>query len=168
MPQAGESPVIYPTKELRADGQRVAGTDELRTCAKDPGGREQHAVQDGLGSIDGVETARRTGDEQRPTRAGNPVGRRGSEEGGPPTPSAAAKRQRRDPRVFDAEGREVFVTQICTKCHRSKPLRAFGLRLMPDGKVRSIPQCRACRGGEPRDRRQVPMFPRRQKRAASA
>jgi hypothetical protein len=92
MPQAGESPATtYPTKELRADGQQVAGEDELRTCAKDPGGREQHAVQDGAGSSDGIETARRTGDEQRPTRAGYSVGRRGSEEGGPPTPSAAAE-----------------------------------------------------------------------------
>lgn len=90
MPRAGESPAPYPTKELRADGQQVAGADGLRPCAKDPDGREQHAVQHGAGGIDGIETGRRTGDEQHPTRAGNSVGRRGSEEGGPPTPSAAA------------------------------------------------------------------------------
>lgn len=81
---------------------------------------------------------------------------------------ATAKRKRIVPRVFDAEGREVFITQLCTKCHRSKPLAAFGLRRMPDGKIRSIPRCKACRGGEPRDRRQVPLFPRQPKGAIVA
>lgn len=58
----------------------------------------------------------------------------------------AAPRRRRDSRIFDSTGAEVFITQTCTRCHATKPLKAFGLRLMPDGKVRSIPQCRTCRG----------------------
>jgi hypothetical protein len=162
------APATNPTKERRADGQLVAGDDALHPRAKDPGGREQHAVQRGAGSIGGVETARRTGDEQHPTRAGNPVGRRGSEEGGPPTPSAAAKRTPIACRLFTADGVEVLVTQICTKCGRSKPLAAFGLRRMPDGKIRSIPRCKACRGGEPRDRRQALLFPRVRREATTA
>lgn len=63
------------------------------------------------------------------------------------TAAAGGARRRRDPRVFDADGREVLITQVCTKCGSSKPLTAFGLRHMPDGKVRSIPQCRTCRSG---------------------
>lgn len=49
-------------------------------------------------------------------------------------------------RLFDAEGREVFITQVCTKCRRSAPLAKFGLRKMSDGKIRSISQCPKCRG----------------------
>lgn len=143
--QAGEEPAFHPTEELRADGQRVAGVDELRTRAKDPGGREQHAVQHGAGSNDGIETARRTGDGQHPTRAGNPVGRRDSEEGGPPTPSAAAKRKRRPCRVFDEDGAEVFITKMCPRCRKVKPLKGFGLRRMPGWRIRNQPQCGPCR-----------------------
>ena len=54
-------------------------------------------------------------------------------------------RARRDARVFDAEGREVFVSQVCMKCRQTKPLKVFGLRVMADGKVRSIPWCSPCR-----------------------
>ena len=56
-------------------------------------------------------------------------------------------RARRDLRLFDSEGREVTVTLVCTSCHRSRPFAHFGIRRMADGKLRSIPQCRACRGG---------------------
>jgi hypothetical protein len=60
-------------------------------------------------------------------------------------------RARRDPRVFDGQGREVSITTICCRCRRAKPLSAFGLRRMPDGKIRSIPWCKKCRasGGRP-------------------
>ncbi len=60
------------------------------------------------------------------------------------------KRAPIEARVYLADGTEVFITQVCTRCHRAKPLRAFGLRRMPDGKVRSIPQCRRCRAGSTR------------------
>lgn len=52
-----------------------------------------------------------------------------------------------DSRLFTAAGEEVVVKMICTACHRSKPFRDFGIRKMAGGKLRSIPQCRTCRGG---------------------
>lgn len=58
-------------------------------------------------------------------------------------------RARRDLRLFDSEGREVTVTLVCTSCRRSRPFSWFGIRRMADGKLRSIPQCRACRGSKP-------------------
>lgn len=57
-----------------------------------------------------------------------------------------------EPRLFTASGEEVFVSLTCTKCHRTAPLRAFGLRRM-EGKIRSIPQCKRCRGSNPKRRR---------------
>ena len=48
------------------------------------------------------------------------------------------------PRLFLASGVEVFITQVCLKCHRTKPLRSFGLRRVA-GVVRSIPWCKPCR-----------------------
>ncbi len=59
--------------------------------------------------------------------------------------AAKPAKRRVDARLFMADGTEVFITQICTRCHAAKPLKAFGLRRMDDGKVRSIPQCKACR-----------------------
>ena len=53
-----------------------------------------------------------------------------------------------EPRVFLATGEEVFITQVCTKCRRARPLRSFGLRRMADRKIRSIPQCKVCRSGD--------------------
>lgn len=67
-------------------------------------------------------------------------------EGQPP-----AKRRRRDPRIFDADGREVFVTMRCPNCCESKPLRAFGLRRMTNGQIRNCPWCRTCRSCTPRE-----------------
>jgi ribosomal protein S27AE len=55
-------------------------------------------------------------------------------------------RARRDRRVFNAAGVEVFITQVCTRCGAAKPLASFGLRLV-GGKLRSIPQCSPCRSG---------------------
>jgi hypothetical protein len=55
------------------------------------------------------------------------------------------RRMRRSPRVFDIEGREVFITMICSHCRLAKPLRAFGLRRMTDGSIRNCPWCKACR-----------------------
>ena len=46
--------------------------------------------------------------------------------------------------LFTADGTPVIVTMVCTRCHRMKPLRAFGLRRI-DGKLRSIAQCKRCR-----------------------
>jgi hypothetical protein len=51
----------------------------------------------------------------------------------------------RPARVFDQGGAEVFITMICPHCRATKPLRAFGLRKMGDGKIRNAPWCKACR-----------------------
>ncbi len=59
--------------------------------------------------------------------------------------AAKPARKRLDARLFTAAGDEVFITQICTRCHKAKPLKAFGLRRMDDGKLRFIPQCKVCR-----------------------
>ncbi len=51
----------------------------------------------------------------------------------------------RPPRVFDADGREVFVSLRCPHCGKTRPLAQFGLRKMGDGKIRNCPWCKACR-----------------------
>ncbi len=56
-------------------------------------------------------------------------------------------RARRDPRVFDRFGVEVFVTMLCLHCRRMRPLSKFGLRKMDDGKIRNCPWCKECRSG---------------------
>jgi hypothetical protein len=48
-------------------------------------------------------------------------------------------------RVFDEEGREVFITKMCPHCREVKPLKKFGLRRMGDGTIRCAPWCKACR-----------------------
>ncbi len=71
----------------------------------------------------------------------------------PGTPAAArpspadAKPKRRRSSVYDADGNEVFITLVCLKCHRTRPLSQFGLRKMADGAIRNQPWCRSCRGG---------------------
>ena len=55
-------------------------------------------------------------------------------------------RKPRDPRVFDVEGREVFITLICPHCRKAAPLKKFGLRRMGNGQIRNAPWCKACRG----------------------
>jgi hypothetical protein len=69
----------------------------------------------------------------------------------------AAKPRRRRSSVYDADGNEVFITLMCLKCHKMRPLAQFGLRRMADGAIRNQPWCRGCRstvsGGEERGRK---------------
>lgn len=61
-------------------------------------------------------------------------------------PSAKAPRaKRRRSSVYDADGNEVFITLICLKCQKIRPLSQFGLRKMADGSIRNQPWCRTCR-----------------------
>jgi hypothetical protein len=66
---------------------------------------------------------------------------RRKKEGEPPKP------KRRRSSVYDAEGNEVFITLMCLKCHKMRPLSQFGLRKMADGAIRNQPWCRSCRSG---------------------
>jgi hypothetical protein len=70
-------------------------------------------------------------------------------------PAPAEKRpRRRKSAVYDAEGNEVFITLMCLKCHKMRPLSQFGLRRMADGAIRNQPWCRTCRSGaSPKARR---------------
>ena len=62
--------------------------------------------------------------------------------------------------MYDADGNEVFITLMCLKCHKMKPLSQFGLRRMADGAIRNQPWCRPCRSGagaeKPRDAHREP------------
>jgi hypothetical protein len=60
---------------------------------------------------------------------------------------AAAKPRKRRSSVYDADGNEVFITLMCLKCHKMRPLSLFGLRKMADGAIRNQPWCRTCRSG---------------------
>jgi len=55
------------------------------------------------------------------------------------------KAKRRRSSVYDAHGNEVFITLVCLKCDKIKPLAQFGLRKMTDGAIRNQPWCRSCR-----------------------
>jgi len=66
---------------------------------------------------------------------------------GPVHAREAPKPKRRKTSVYDAEGNEVFITLMCLKCHKMKPLSQFGLRKMADGAIRNQPWCRPCRSG---------------------
>jgi len=68
-----------------------------------------------------------------------PAPRRAREPGEPPRP------KRRRSSVYDADGSEVFITLMCLKCHKMRPLSQFGLRKMADGAIRNQPWCRTCR-----------------------
>jgi hypothetical protein len=70
------------------------------------------------------------------------------------------KRQRSS--VYDADGNEVFITLICFKCHKMRPLSLFGIRKMADGAIRNQPWCRTCRSGSSAEN------PKRQKRGGAA
>jgi hypothetical protein len=59
----------------------------------------------------------------------------------------APRPKRRKSAVYDADGAEVFLTLMCLKCHKMKPLSQFGLRKMADGAIRNQPWCRPCRSG---------------------
>ncbi len=58
---------------------------------------------------------------------------------------APAKPKRRRSSIYDADGNEVFITLMCLKCHKMRPLSQFGLRKMADGAIRNQPWCRPCR-----------------------
>ncbi len=60
-------------------------------------------------------------------------------------PAAPPKPRRRRSSVYDADGNEVFLTLMCLKCHKMRPLSQFGLRKMADGAIRNQPWCRTCR-----------------------
>lgn len=62
-------------------------------------------------------------------------------------PAAEKKPRRRKSAVYDADGNEVFITLMCLKCHKMRPLSQFGLRKMADGAIRNQPWCRTCRSG---------------------
>ncbi|GEJ56872.1 hypothetical protein [Anaeromyxobacter diazotrophicus] len=73
-----------------------------------------------------------------------------------------AKPKRRRSSVYDADGNEVFITLMCLKCHKMRPLAQFGLRRMADGAIRNQPWCRPCRSGASAGK------PRRREEAAGA
>jgi hypothetical protein len=62
-----------------------------------------------------------------------------------PAEKAAEKPKRRRSSVYDADGNEVFITLMCLKCNKMRPLSQFGLRKMGDGAIRNQPWCRTCR-----------------------
>jgi hypothetical protein len=66
---------------------------------------------------------------------------------GPSAPGEEKKPRRRKSAVYDADGNEVFITLMCLKCHKMRPLSQFGLRKMADGAIRNQPWCRTCRSG---------------------
>ncbi len=65
---------------------------------------------------------------------------------------APAKPKRRRSSVYDADGNEVFITLMCLKCHKMRPLSQFGLRKMADGAIRNQPWCRTCRSAAGADK----------------
>ncbi len=65
----------------------------------------------------------------------------------PAKAEAAPRQKRRRSSVYDADGNEVFITLICLKCQKIRPLSQFGLRRMADGAIRNQPWCRTCRSG---------------------
>jgi len=77
-------------------------------------------------------------------------------------PDAAARPRRRRSSVYDADGNEVFITLMCLKCHKMRPLAQFGLRRMADGAIRNQPWCRPCRSAAGADK------PRGQRMAAES
>ncbi len=64
----------------------------------------------------------------------------------------AAKPKRRRSSIYDADGNEVFITLMCLKCHKMRPLSQFGLRKMADGAIRNQPWCRPCRSAAGADK----------------
>jgi hypothetical protein len=65
----------------------------------------------------------------------------------PAKAKAQPRPKRRRSAVYDADGNEVFITLICLKCQKIRPLSLFGLRRMADGAIRNQPWCRSCRSG---------------------
>jgi hypothetical protein len=69
-----------------------------------------------------------------------------------PQAGGAPKPKRRRSSVYDADGNEVFITLMCLKCHKMRPLSQFGLRRMADGAIRNQPWCRTCRSASGAER----------------
>jgi hypothetical protein len=68
----------------------------------------------------------------------------------------AARPKRRKTSVYDADGNEIFITLMCLKCHKMRPLSQFGLRRMADGAIRNQPWCRPCRSdASPKKRKEA-------------
>lgn len=63
----------------------------------------------------------------------------------PAKAAPAARARRRRSSVYDADGNEVFITLVCLKCQKIRPLSQFGLRRMADGAIRNQPWCKLCR-----------------------
>jgi ribosomal protein L44E len=82
----------------------------------------------------------------------------------PPSRRAGGEERpkRRRSSVFDSDGNEVFITIVCMKCHKTRPLSQFGLRKMADGAIRNQPWCKTCRSGTASD------VPRRKKAVDAA
>lgn len=68
----------------------------------------------------------------------------------------APKAKRRRSSVYDADGNEVFITLMCLKCHKMRPLVQFGLRRMADGAIRNQPWCRTCRSASGSEKSEKP------------
>lgn len=75
------------------------------------------------------------------------IAQRAKVEPQPAKRASETKPRRRRSSVFDADGNEVFITIICLKCQKMRPLAQFGLRRMADGAIRNQPWCRTCRSG---------------------
>ncbi len=71
----------------------------------------------------------------------------GEVQGRKPRQAGSKAKARRRSSVYDADGNEVFITLMCLKCHKMRPLSQFGLRKMADGAIRNQPWCRTCRSG---------------------
>jgi len=82
-------------------------------------------------------------------------------EGSPRSEGHGRRPKRRRALVYDAEGNEVFITLVCLKCQKIRPLSQFGLRRMADGAIRNQPWCHACRSGASAEN------PKRRKRPAA-
>jgi hypothetical protein len=82
-----------------------------------------------------------------PAIANAAIAKRASTKAVGPEGAAPAKPKRRRSSVYDADGNEVFITLMCLKCHKMRPLSQFGLRKMADGAIRNQPWCRTCRSG---------------------
>ena len=81
------------------------------------------------------------------------IARREVENGrGARDPAAPPKPRRRRSSVYDGDGNEVFITLMCLKCHKMRPLSQFGLRKMADGAIRNQPWCRTCRSSSGAER----------------
>jgi hypothetical protein len=80
-----------------------------------------------------------------PAIARGEIGKPSKKQRAPAGAAPPQKPKRRRSSVYDADGNEVFITLMCLKCHKMRPLSQFGLRRMADGAIRNQPWCRTCR-----------------------